>query len=101
VIDPDRFWLLIGGTYGVASLASFVLMGWDKRAAAKGRRRVSEKVLHTTELVGGWPGAVLGMAVWKHKRQKFSFYAVTALIALLHVLVWLWLLGAFRSGGGP
>jgi uncharacterized membrane protein YsdA (DUF1294 family) len=56
-------------------------------------------VLHTVELFGGWPGALAGMAVWKHKRRKFSFWAVTALIVVLHVLLWMWLMGAFRSGG--
>ena len=101
IIDPGRFWMLIGGVYGVASLTSFAVMGWDKRAAEKERRRVPENVLHTIELVGGWPGALVGMAIWKHKRRKVSFVVVTALIVVLHALVWLWLLGAFRSSGGP
>ena len=94
MIDPGRFWMLIGGVYGVASLASFAAMGWDKRAAEKNKRRVPEKVLHGIELVGGWPGALVGMAVWKHKRRKWSFVLVTALIVVAHLALWLWLVGA-------
>jgi uncharacterized membrane protein YsdA (DUF1294 family) len=95
MLDPQNFWKLVLVVYGLASLASFALMGWDKRAASRERRRVSERLLHGLELVGGWPGALLGMAVWRHKYRKLSFVAVTVVIVLLHALMWLWLLGAF------
>jgi uncharacterized membrane protein YsdA (DUF1294 family) len=95
MLDPQHFWTLTLAVYGLASLASFVLMGLDKRAAARERRRIPERVLHLLELLGGWPGALLGMAAWKHKRRKKGFVAVTALIVVLHLVVWLWLLGAF------
>jgi uncharacterized membrane protein YsdA (DUF1294 family) len=97
MLDPKHLWTLVFAVYGLASLASFFVMGWDKRAALKETRRVPERVLHLLELLGGWPGAFVAMAVWKHKRRKPSFLVVTILIALAHALVWLWLMGAIGS----
>ncbi len=95
MLDPQHFWTLVLLVFGLASAASFVLLGWDKRAAARSGRRIPERVLHLLELFGGWPGALIGMALWKHKRRKKAYVAVTAAIVALHAVVWLWLLGAF------
>lgn len=63
----------VTGVYLVASVASFVLYGVDKRAAAAGRRRVPEATLHLVALLGGWPGAVVAQTVFRHKTRKASF----------------------------
>ena len=94
-IEAEHFWTAVGVVYGAASVAAFVTFGVDKRAARREQRRVPERVLHGLELVGGWPGALLGMAVWKHKRRKPSYFSVTALIVLAHIALWAWLAGAF------
>lgn len=94
-LEPGAYWTAVGVVYGAASLVAFVTFGVDKRAARLGRRRVPERVLHALELIGGWPGALIGMAVWKHKRRKLSYVAVTALIALAHLALWAWVQGAF------
>ena len=93
--EPQHFWTLVWAVYGLASLATFIAFGLDKRAAAGGQRRTPERVLHLLELAGGWPGALLGMAVWKHKRRKLSYLAVTALAVLAHLLFWAWMTGLF------
>jgi uncharacterized membrane protein YsdA (DUF1294 family) len=79
--------------YGVMSVVTFLAFGLDKSAARGGRRRVPERTLHLLALLGGWPGTLLAMPVFRHKRRKISFVAVVILIALLHAAGWVWLLG--------
>ncbi|MFI5337222.1 MAG: DUF1294 domain-containing protein [Opitutales bacterium] len=70
----------------VTSLWTFGMFGYDKwRAAHAGGRRVAESTLLLSSLLGGWPGGLLGMLVFRHKSAKPAFllpFAVT-------VLVWL------------
>lgn len=63
-------WLIV---YGVASVACFAGYGLDKRAANRKEWRVSETILLLVGLVGGWPGAILGQEVFRHKTQKKTF----------------------------
>jgi len=63
-------WLLLH------SLASFVMMAWDKRQAARDGQRVPESVLHVLELLGGWPGSLLASAWLRHKSKKLSYRVV-------------------------
>ena len=79
----------------LANLAALALLGWDKRRARRGSRRVPEAVLHALELVGGWPGALLGMRWFRHKTHKRAYRRVTFAIIALHaaaLLLLLWLL---------
>lgn len=66
-------WLTI---YGVASVACFCGYGLDKRAAAHKEWRVSETILLLIGLVGGWPGAIVGQEMFRHKTQKPAFRAL-------------------------
>ena len=75
--------------YAVASLVAFAAYGLDKRAAVRGRRRVAEATLHTTELFGGFPGALLAQQVFRHKRAKARYMIVFWLIVALHAGGWL------------
>ena len=69
------------------SLVSFVVYGFDKRRAQKDGRRVPEKTLHLMALLGGWPGALIGQRVFRHKTQKISFRIVFWLcVSRQHVL---------------
>ncbi len=79
------------------SVVAFLAMGWDKRRAARGGWRVAEKTLHTLELIGGWPGALLGRRVFRHKTVKARYRLVAGLMVLLHVTLvagltalWVW-----------
>lgn len=76
--------------YALASAIAFATYGFDKRAARRGESRVPESRLHLMELAGGWPGALIAMQVFRHKRRKTRFLAVTLAIALLHVAAWGW-----------
>ncbi len=56
--------------YAAMSLVTFAAFALDKRAAVKGLRRTPEATLHTLELFGGWPGALLAMSFVRHKNRK-------------------------------
>ncbi len=80
--------------YAAASVVTFVAYGFDKwsagRAARSGRRpfRIAEQTLHFMELMGGWPGALIGQQVFRHKRSKGAYMRVFWVIVVVHVVVW-------------
>lgn len=69
------------------SVASFVAYGIDKRLAQRQSSRISEKTLHTIDLVGGWPGGWLGRRTFHHKTIKRSFVVRFWLTVLAHLVV--------------
>ena len=72
---------------GATSCAAFILYGIDKRRAGTVARRIPERTLQLLALAGGWPGALLGQRVFRHKTRKIPFLIVFWLLAALHVLV--------------
>ena len=77
-------------TYVVMSGVILIAYAADKRAARMGRIRTRERTLHLLELLGGWPGALIGQQLFRHKRRKASFFLVTWLTAAAHVVGWIW-----------
>lgn len=75
--------------YLVASLICAGLYWHDKRQALVRGQRIPEKMLHLSELLGGWPGALVAQQVWRHKTRKLSYQGVFWLIVLVHQVVWL------------
>ena len=73
------------------SILDFVLMGVDKRKAKKHRWRVPEKTFFLIALVGGSPGAILGMYAFRHKTRHwyFKFGLPAILIAQIALVIWL------------
>ncbi len=67
------------------SLVCFITYGLDKRQAANGGRRVSERTLHLMAFFGGWPGALIGQRQFRHKTQKVKFRIVFWMVFVLHV----------------
>lgn len=84
------YWYAVG--CAVSSVVTFSAYGIDKRAATKRRRRIPERTLHTMELLGGWPGALLGQRVFRHKTHKTSYRLVLWGIIALHLLAIGWVL---------
>lgn len=82
----------IAAAYGGMSLLALAAFGWDKAAAARGGGRVPEATLHLLELLGGWPGAILGALLFRHKTRKASYLAVTGVVVIAHIMAWGWLL---------
>ncbi len=69
----------------LASVLTFVIYGGDKMAARKSWRRVPELTLLVLGLVGGWPGAVVGQQLFRHKTQKQSFKTYFFITILLNI----------------
>lgn len=93
--------MIVLSVYVVMSVVTFIVFAWDKRAAERGRRRVPEARLHLLELLGGWPGGLIGQVALRHKHRKLKYMAVFWLIVVLHAAGWmLWLrLGHVAPGG--
>ena len=65
-------WLVVW--IAVTSAWAFLLFGFDKwRAGRAGNRRVAESSLCLVSALGGWPGGLLGIIVFRHKSSKLSF----------------------------
>jgi uncharacterized membrane protein YsdA (DUF1294 family) len=62
--------------YAVLSAVLFALYSWDKRTAQRRSWRIPESTLHLLSLLGGWPGALLGQQVFRHKTRKQPFRTV-------------------------
>lgn len=84
-------WWLIG-----ANVLAFSLMGWDKRRARRGGRRTPEKWFFLVALLGGTPGAVLGMYAFRHKTRHWYFrWGLPAILLVQLALLWFrWEYGA-------
>lgn len=73
---PQLWWTITLAWHALLSLAAFTIYGWDKHAAIRGARRIPEARLHQLALLGGWPGALLAMRLFRHKRRKAAFVRV-------------------------
>ena len=81
----------------VANGMAFLLFGWDKWRAVRTGRRVPELLLVFCGALGGWPGGLIGMIVFRHKISKGSFqlkYAAGLLVPAVSAWGW-W---TFRGG---
>jgi uncharacterized membrane protein YsdA (DUF1294 family) len=83
-----RWWLLVPAWYAIVSAVTLGAFALDKRAATRGRWRTKEKTLHILELLGGWPGALVGQALVRHKTRKTSYKLVLWGIIALHLGAW-------------
>lgn len=71
----------------IMSVVCFFAYGLDKYKAKRASWRIPEKSLQMLALLGGWPGALLGQNLFRHKTQKKSFRMVFWLMVLLHIIV--------------
>ncbi|TWU43289.1 hypothetical protein Q31b_23270 [Novipirellula aureliae] len=73
-------WVYLG-----MSAATFVVYYSDKRAAQKSKWRTQEFTLHMMALTGGWPGALIAQAIFRHKTRKQSFLVLFWATVVLNV----------------
>lgn len=73
---------------GAVSAVTFLLYGYDKMQARNLEWRVKEATLHTFAMLGGWPGALLGMHYFQHKTRKTAFQVPFWVITLCWQVVW-------------
>lgn len=98
-------WVVISVAAWVAfaSVAALTLFGVDKRAARLGHPRVRERTLLLWALAGGWPGALVGQRVFRHKTVDRAFRLGLALaiggnLAALAAVAWLAVTMSARAG---
>ena len=68
------------------NIAAFVVYTFDKYRSRVGASRISEKELYTFSLIGGFLGASLSMALFKHKTSKTSFLVKHILIMFVWIV---------------
>ena len=90
----DRIWVLIGSPAGViagylvvVNLWSLGLMWFDKWRAKRGGRRIRERTLFLSALLGGSVGAIAGMWAFRHKTKHWYFVWGMPGILLIQVAV--------------
>lgn len=95
----DKIWVTIGlSTWMIAAyliavnIWAFALMGIDKRRAKKkGARRIRERTLFLSALLGGGLGAFLGMWGFRHKTKHWYFVLGIPLITIAEAAAGYWL----------
>lgn len=55
------------------NLYTFFLMGYDKKIAGSGKKRIPESRFFQLAIWGGSLGILIGISVWRHKTKKLSF----------------------------
>ena len=84
--------------YLLLSGVAFAMYRADKSAASiSGRRRTPESTLHTVDLLGGWPGALVARHVFRHKTIKQPFRTVFWLTVLANGAALAWLVHELSS----
>lgn len=99
----DTIWVMVGSPlpliaayFAVVNLWAFALMGFDKRRAKqRGARRIRERTLFLSALLGGGLGACLGMWGFRHKTKHWYFVIGMPLILLAEAALGLWLYHRF------
>ncbi len=71
------------GYFGLLSLIGFVIMGIDKQRARAKAWRIPEKTLLIIAFLGGGPGSMLGMYIFRHKTKHAKFIILIPLATLL------------------
>lgn len=87
-------WLLM------VNVLTLLIYGADKLAAQKAWRRVPEFTLLVFGFVGGWPGAIIGQQIFRHKTQKQPFKTYFILSVIVNIIAvaaayWLYLHSGF------
>ena len=102
--DGVQLWAMAGspvtpviGYLALVNVWAFALMGFDTaRANQRGARRIRERTLFLSALLGGGLGAFLGMWTFRHKTKHWYFVAGIPLIALAEAALGIWLWGILR-----
>ena len=80
----------------VINIVAVCMMVYDKKAAVRNTRRIPEKNLFLTVLLGGGIGMYLTMFTIRHKTQKLKFVAGIPVIAVTEIIVFLVMIFLFH-----
>lgn len=87
IMDKKTIILVALAIIAIMNIASFALMGHDKRCARQGKWRVPEKRLFLVTACFGGLGGVLGMKVFHHKTQHWYFKVFFSVSLVMQVVV--------------
>ena len=59
--------------FAAFNVVTFIAFGFDKWRAGGSNSRVPESCLSLLGALGGWPGGLLALSVFRHKTAKWSF----------------------------
>ncbi len=90
---PSIVWIIVGIYLLIINGVALFQMWWDKRCAKKDARRIPEKNLFLSAILGGSIGAIVGMQWFRHKTKHWYF--VVGMPAILVVQIALVLLLLF------
>lgn len=71
------------------NLLTFLMFGWDKRAARRNKARIPESRLYALTALGGGVGAWTAIRVFRHKTIKTSFRWRLRIATILSVVTWI------------
>lgn len=78
--------------YFCFSILTFISYAIDKEKAKRGAWRIPESTLHLLSFLGGWPGAVLGQQLLRHKSKKQPFRTIFWLSVITNISALGWLM---------
>ena len=87
IMDKKMIILVALAIIAIMNIASFALMGHDKRCARQGKWRVPEKRLFLVTACFGGLGGVLGMKVFHHKTQHWYFKVFFPVLLIIQIAV--------------
>ena len=87
IMDKKMIILVALAIIAIMNIASFALMGHDKRCARQGKWRVPEKRLFLVTACFGGLGGVLGMKVFHHKTQHWYFKVFFPVMLIVQVVL--------------
>lgn len=76
--------------YLLLSLITYIIYWRDKSAAKRKKWRTKEDTLHLLALFGGWPGALLGQQLIRHKSKKLSFQIIFWMVVIINLTAFIW-----------
>ena len=82
---PENIPLYIGIYLAAVNLLAIVLTGYDKSAARRGSRRISERTLLLVSTVGGSVAMLVTMRLIRHKTKHAKFMVGIPAIIVLQV----------------
>ena len=69
---------------------AFLLYGWDKFLACKGKRRVPERILISSAACFGAAGALIAMYLFHHKTRIRKFTIAVPIMMVLQIMLVPW-----------
>ncbi|WP_018985278.1 DUF1294 domain-containing protein [Methylophilus methylotrophus] len=91
-VFAERLPLWVLEIYLLTSTCTLIAYRLDKMAARQNNRRIPEKTLHLLALIGGWPGAIIGQKLFRHKSKKLSFQVTFWATIILNCAALAWLI---------